>query len=91
MNRHITGEDIFEVISLLDEHGKHMAWKLKFRSGQGVLDEQFKSIATAEWEADRWVRKNPDHRLVNDAIFERDILENEEVASHEGFDPSSGD
>lgn len=87
MIRHITGTDIFEVYEEYGEGGIK-SYRLRTKSGKQFPDNpSFLTKDSAEWEADRWVRKFPEHPLVVDAIFERDVLE--DMESREGFDPSS--
>ena len=77
---HVMGEDIFEVVDVRNTKGETITWMLRFKSGGKFLDGQFKTKETAEWEADRWVRMNPNHRIVHDAFFEKEVLTPEDVS-----------
>ena len=84
INVHAFGDDVFEAVEFKDEDGK-ITWKLKAYNGDflkdsyGHDDAKFDNKDSALWEADRWVRRNPDHKYVQDKlvekVFEHEILE----------------
>ncbi len=77
---HVMGEDIFEVMDVRNAQGENITWMLRFKGTNKYLEGQFKTKQTAEWEADRWVRLNPNHRIVHDAFFEKEVLTPEDVS-----------
>lgn len=78
---HVTGEDVFDVIEEYIEEGVKQ-YKLRFKQGGRALptDPAFNTKDSAVWEGDRWVRLNSNHRIVQDAFFEKEVLTSEDVS-----------
>lgn len=75
------GEDIFDVI---EEYGLEgiKSYKLRFKQGGRAIynDPAFNTRESALWEGDRWIRQNPNHRIVQDTFFEKEVLTSEDVS-----------
>ena len=84
---HVKGEDIFDVVEEQEVEG-FKYFILKFKSGGREISvsghifntRKFNTKESALWEADRWVRLNPNHKLVQDAFFENEVLASEDVS-----------
>ncbi len=84
--KHVTCLDIFDIVEEPNDLTGKMVFKLKFKNPDLQLEYGYAAESStkdnAEWEGDRWIRQNPNHRAVQDMIFEKAFLDDEAVVEN---------